>query len=372
MSGSKGDSFSYCVNFLYLSHIWRKKLFGGNESDSFDGSDFVETLDTIGAQDMVGCVSYPHTMRIGDEAGDGEGGGGRAYGQGRGTIRRGERYRSAALRAMPTLFVVATPIGNLEDVTLRALRVLREVGLIAAEDTRTTRKLLLRHEIRTPLISYNEHNREERIPHLLARLREADVALVSDAGTPGIRDPGRELVLAAVQQGVPVVPVPGPSAVTTALAVSGLPADQFLFLGYLPRRDKERRALLTSVASEARTVVVFEAPHRIRASLGDLVATLGEQRQIVVCRELTKVYEEIYRGTAGQAAAHFAKPKGEFTLLISGSDAVQQETPADAEKVVEELRRLKSDGLSAREAVGAIAERHGLPRRRVYALWLEL
>ncbi|MCZ6788848.1 MAG: 16S rRNA (cytidine(1402)-2'-O)-methyltransferase [Chloroflexi bacterium] len=273
---------------------------------------------------------------------------------------------------MPTLFVVATPIGNLEDVTLRALRVLREVGLIAAEDTRITRKLLLRHEIRTPLISYNEHNREERIPYLLARLRDVDVALVSDAGTPGIRDPGRELVMAAVQQGVPVVPVPGPSAVTTALAVSGLPADQFLFLGYLPRRGKERRRLLTSVASEPRTVVVFEAPHRIRASLKDLAATLGEQRQIVICRELTKVYEEIYRGTAGQATAHFSEPKGEFTLLISGADATQQETPADAEEVVEELRRLKSGGLSAREAVGAIAERHGLPRRRVYALWLEL
>ena len=273
---------------------------------------------------------------------------------------------------MPTLYVVATPIGNLEDVTLRALRVLREVGLIAAEDTRTTRKLLNRHEIRTPLISYNEHNREKRIPHLLDRLREVDVALVSEAGTPGIRDPGRELVIPAVQQGVPVVSVPGPSAVATALAVSGLPADQFLFLGYLPRRGKERRRLLTSVASEPRTVVVFEAPHRIRVSLGDLAAVLGEQRYIVVCREMTKVYEEIYRGTVGQAADHFAEPKGEFTLLISGADTMQQETPADTTEVVEELRRLKSDGLSAREAVGAIAEKHRLPRRRVYALWLEL
>ena len=158
---------------------------------------------------------------------------------------------------MPTLYVVATPIGNLEDVTLRALRVLREVGLIAAEDTRTTRKLLNRHEIRTPLISYNEHNREKRIPHLLDRLREVDVALVSEAGTPGIRDPGRELVIAAVQQGVPVVSVPGPSAVATALAVSGLPADQFLFLGYLvlrasfDDRDKADRvsAILAAVGA---------------------------------------------------------------------------------------------------------------------------
>ena len=181
-----------------------------------------------------------------------------------------------------------------------------------------------------------------------------------------------ELVAAVVQKGIPVVSVPGPSAVTTALAISGLPAGQFLFLGYLPRRGKERRRLLTSVASEPRTAVVFEAHHRIRASLSDLAATLGKQRQIVVCRELTKVYEEIYRGMVGQAAAHFAEPKGEFTLLISGADAMQQETPADTTEVVEELRRLKSDVLSAREAVGAIAEKHRLPRRRVYALWLEL
>ena len=273
---------------------------------------------------------------------------------------------------MPTLYIVATPIGNLEDVTLRALRVLREVGLIASEDTRTTRKLLNRHGIRTALISYNEHNRERRIPHLLDRLREEDVALVSEAGTPVIRDPGRELVMAAVKQGIPVVTVPGPSAVTSALAVSGLPADQFLFLGYLPRRGKERRGLLKSVALEPRTVVVFEAPHRIGASLKDMAAALGDQRYIVVCREMTKVYEEIYRGTVGQAADHFAEPKGEFTLLISGAEATQRETPADTVEVVEELRRLKAEGASARDAVSAVVEKHHLSRRRVYALWLEL
>ncbi len=273
---------------------------------------------------------------------------------------------------MPTLYLVATPIGNLEDITLRALRVLKEVGLIAAEDTRTTRKLLRHYGIRVPLVSYHEHNRALRIPYLTERLKGVDIALVSEAGTPGIRDPGRELVEAAVHQGFPVVPVPGPSAITAALAVSAMPADQFLFLGFLPRRRKERRELLMEVASHSRTLVAFEAPHRLLTSLQDLAATLGGSRSIVVCRELTKVFEEVYRGTVEDAVGHFSTPRGEFTLVIGGATPSQQKPDADVEAVVEELRRLKSSGASAREAVTAVVGKHHLPRRRVYALWIEL
>ena len=272
---------------------------------------------------------------------------------------------------MPALYVVATPIGNLEDVTLRALRVLKEVGLIAAEDTRTTRKLLRRYDIRTPLISYYERNRAIRIPSILKRLREIDVALVSEAGTPSIRDPGRELIQAAVGQGIPVVPVPGPSAVTAALAVSGMPSDQFLFLGFLPRRRGERRSLLEAVANEPRTLVAFEAPHRLRASLEDMAATLGAQRPVVICRELTKMFEEVYRGTIAGAAVHFSLPRGEFTLVIGGAGEAKEEAEA-LQTAATELRQLKSSGATAKEATASVARKYGLPRRRLYAMWLEL
>ena len=274
---------------------------------------------------------------------------------------------------MPALYVVATPIGNLEDVTLRALRILKEVGLIAAEDTRTTRKLLRRYDIRTRLVSYYEQNRAMRIPYIMEHLKEVDVALVSEAGTPAIRDPGRELVAAANDLGITVVPVPGPSAVTAALAVSGLPSEQFLFLGFLPRRRKERRELLESVASEPRTLVAFEAPHRLRTSLMDLAATLGDERSIVACRELTKLFEEVYHGTLVEAAAHFSAPRGEFTLVIGGAGIPlkRQDAPLRPE-VVEELRQLKAQGLSAKESVVAVTREHGLSRRRVYATWLKL
>ena len=276
------------------------------------------------------------------------------------------------LRTNHTLYVVATPIGNLEDITLRALRVLQEVSLIAAEDTRTTRKLLQRHNIRTPLASYYEGNRSVRIPYLLERLHEGDVALVSEAGMPGIRDPGRELVQAAAQAGVAVVPVPGPSAVTAALAASGLPSDEFLFLGFLPRRRKERRQVLQTVAQEPHTLVLFEAPHRLRASLEDMAATLGAGRQVAACRELTKLYEEVYRGTLSEAMVHFAQPRGEFTLVIAGAEAKKCGEDAPAQEVLDSLRRLKATGITAREAVSQVTAQYGLPRRRVYRMWLEL
>ncbi len=273
---------------------------------------------------------------------------------------------------MHTLYVVATPIGNLEDVTLRSIRVLQQVSIIAAEDTRTTRKLLHHHNIRTPLVSYYQGNRFMRIPFLLERLQAGDVALVSDAGIPGIRDPGYELVRAAIQAGVPVVPVPGSSAVTTALAASGLPADQFLFLGFLPSRRKERLQALQRVSRQPCTLVLFEAPHRLAASLEDMAAALGSDRQVAVCRELTKLYEEIYRGTISQAQAYFAQPRGEFTLVIAGAEENQGSDEVTLQDAMESLRSLKATGTLAREAVAQVAVQYGLPRRRAYQMWLEL
>ena len=270
---------------------------------------------------------------------------------------------------MSTLYVVATPIGNLEDVTVRALKVLAEVDLIAAEDTRVTRKLLARYEIHTPLTSYHEHNKVAKLPMLLASLRKQDVALVSDAGMPGVSDPGYELVRAAVETGYPVVPVPGPSAITSAVAVSGLPVDQFIYLGFLPRRRAERRKLLLSLASETRTLVVFETPHRLAAALQDVLEALGDRR-IAVCRELTKMHEEVFRGRVSEALAHFEEPRGEFTLVVQG--AAEERTTGEPEAALEHLKRLRDQGMRARDAVARVSQDIGLPRREVYRLWLTL
>jgi 16S rRNA (cytidine1402-2'-O)-methyltransferase len=218
---------------------------------------------------------------------------------------------------MPVLYVVATPIGNLEDISLRALRILREVGLIAAEDTRKTRRLLNAYDIHTPLTSYHEHSNKARLDHLLAHLEREDLALVSEAGMPGLSDPGYDLVVTGIDRGVPVVPVPGPSAVITALVVSGLPTDQFVYLGFLPRRKGQRQRLLSSMCDESRTIVAFEAPHRLREALTDIGEILGDRR-IAVCRELTKIHEEIFRGMVSQAREHFAQPRGEFSLVVEG------------------------------------------------------
>lgn len=280
---------------------------------------------------------------------------------------------------MPTLYVVATPIGNLEDVTLRALRVLREASLIAAEDTRTTRKLLSHHAIRNRLLSYTEHNSSARIPRILDALRRGDVALVSEGGTPVISDPGLDLVAAAVAAGFDVVPVPGPSAVTAALAVSGLPTRQFTYLGFLPRRKGERRRLFASFCDDPRTLVAFESPRRLRASLADALAALGDRR-LAVCRELTKAFEEVFRGPISEALAHFAEPRGEFTLVIEGAPpgggdvgaTLGSPRGAEAEDAArEDLTRRKAAGEPAKTAVPAVAKRYNLPRRHAYRLWLE-
>jgi 16S rRNA (cytidine1402-2'-O)-methyltransferase len=218
---------------------------------------------------------------------------------------------------MSTLYVIATPIGNLEDISLRALRLLREVKLIAAEDTRTTRFLLNAYDIKTPITSYHEHSKRAKLDYLLDYLENEDLALVSEAGMPGLSDPGYKLVVAAAGRGIPVVPVPGASAVITALVVSGLPTDQFIYVGFLPRRKGQRQRLLESLREERRTVVAFETPHRLGEALSDIEEVLGD-RSMCVCRELTKVHEEIFRGRVSEARGHFIEPRGEFSLIIEG------------------------------------------------------
>jgi 16S rRNA (cytidine1402-2'-O)-methyltransferase len=270
---------------------------------------------------------------------------------------------------MSVLYVVATPIGNLEDISRRAIRVLREVKLIAAEDTRKTRRLLAACDIHTPMTSYYEHNKLAKLEGLLETLGSGDIALVSEAGMPGISDPGYELIAGAARRGIPVVPVPGPSAVTTALAVSGLPTDRFLYIGFLPGRSAARRRLLASVAGEPGTIVALEAPHRLAASLEDILAVLGDRR-IAACREMTKLHEEIFRGTVTEAIGHFTQPRGEFTLVIAGHVAAEKpEMTGDIEK---QLHRMYLAGASAKEAVAAVAGATGLPRKELYRTWLRL
>ena len=270
---------------------------------------------------------------------------------------------------MPIFYVVATPIGNLEDVSLRAIRVLREVKLIAAEDTRKTRRLLNAYDIKTPMTSYYEHNKLAKLEHILDSLKKGDVALVSEAGMPGISDPGYELIAAAGREGIPVVPVPGPSAVTTALAVSGLPTDRFLYIGFLPNRSAARRRALESLVDEPGTIIAYEAPHRLTATLEDILAVFGDRR-LAVCRELTKLHEEVFRGTVSEAISHFATPKGEFTLVIEGRGAKVK--PELTEAVEEQLHRMYLAGATAKDAVAAVAGETGLPRNKLYQTWLKL
>jgi len=226
---------------------------------------------------------------------------------------------------MPTLYLVATPIGNLEDITLRALRILKDVDLIAAEDTRKTMRLLNAYGIKTRLTSYHQHTKRGKAAGILARLQDGDVALVTEAGMPGISDPGCELVKAAVERDIPVVAIPGPSAVTTALAVSGMSGDRFVFLGFLPRKKGDRCRLLQSIADGSLTIVAYESPHRICKALVDILDVLGDRR-IAIGRELTKLHEEVFRGTIKEAVDHFTAPRGEFTLVIEG----RQEKPKAA------------------------------------------
>jgi 16S rRNA (cytidine1402-2'-O)-methyltransferase len=264
---------------------------------------------------------------------------------------------------VPALYVVATPIGNLEDISLRAVKILGGVKLIAAEDTRSARKLLSAHHVSTPVTSFHEFTGKEKTSRLISAMADADIALISEAGMPGISDPGYDLINAAIGAGIKVIPVPGPSAVVSALAVSGLPADQFLFLGFLPRRSGDRKRLLKAVSDEERTLAAYEAPHRLKEALVDILGLLGDRR-IAVCREMTKLHEEIFRGTVSEAIKYFTVPRGEITLVVAGRQ--KDVDPEITGEIRAELRRLRSDGLSAGEAAKQVSRKTGLPRRRLY------
>ncbi len=271
---------------------------------------------------------------------------------------------------MGTLFLVATPIGNLEDLSPRALRVLREVRLIAAEDTRVTRKLLTHFDLHTPLTSYFEHNKLTKLEAVLSALSQGDVALVSDAGTPAINDPGYELVRAALAAGHRVSPIPGPSAPLAALAASGLPTDSFLYLGYLPRKASERKQALRQIANQPYTLIFLEAPHRLLEALEDLEACLGD-RPAAIARELTKVHEEIWRGSLSTAAAHFSSqaPRGEFTLIIAGKPRREDQPgknrwPEDRVDIA--IRFGIRLGESPSRLARRVAEESGWERKEIY------
>jgi len=278
---------------------------------------------------------------------------------------------------MPTLFVVATPIGNLDDLSLRAVRVLGSVALVAAEDTRVARVLLRHYEIKARLVSYNEHNRSRRIPEILAALDEGDVALVSDAGTPAISDPGVELVAAVRDAGFRIEAVPGPSAVVTALSVAGLRAREWCFAGFLPRATGDLRRLLEVQANRIEALVAFEAPSRLRRALAAIEAALPERR-LAVCRELTKVHEEVFVGTATEALDHFSEARGEIVIVIEGAggvaktqirerDGVQTTAPSAAN----EISLMQAIGLTQIQGAALLRARYGLSRRQAYNLWLE-
>lgn len=271
-----------------------------------------------------------------------------------------------------TLYLVATPIGNLEDLTLRALRILKEVDLVAAEDTRHSRKLFAHFGINTPLTAYHEHNEARKTAELLEVLAGGrSLALISDAGTPAIADPGYRLVRACREAGIPVAAVPGPAAVTAALSVAGLPTDRFAFEGFLPARAGARRDRLAALHGEERTLVFYEAPHRLAASLRDVAEVFGAAREIAVIRELTKLHEEVVRGAAGEVLEHFgggSKVRGEIVLLIA--PGVKEAPVRPLADVLRE--RLAAGDRPARQVVKEVAREFGLPGSEVYREWLAI
>ncbi|MEA5471886.1 16S rRNA (cytidine(1402)-2'-O)-methyltransferase [Spirulina sp. 06S082] len=271
------------------------------------------------------------------------------------------------------LYLVGTPIGNLEDMTFRGVRILQEVDLIAAEDTRHTGKLLKHFQIQTPQISYHEHNKHKRLTELIQRLQSGEaIALVTDAGMPGISDPGYELVKACRENNLPVVPIPGVSAGITALVASGLQCDRFVFEGFLPTQAKAKGDRLTSLQAESRTLVLYEAPHRLLSLLQDLAATLGGDRPIVLARELTKLHEEFWQGSIKAAIAHYSQrpPKGEFTLVIAGIS--QNPTTLTETEIAAELQQLLEEGMSRSQASRHLAQSTDISRRHIYQIALSL
>ena len=268
-----------------------------------------------------------------------------------------------------TLYIVGTPIGNLEDITLRALRVLGEVAIIAAEDTRVTQTLLRRHEIATPLVSYHQHASERRIAELIGMLKTGkSVAMVSDAGMPGFSDPGARLVAACASEGIPVVVIPGPTASSAALAVSGFSGREHLFMGFLPAKVGDRRKALQGVAWFRGALVLYEAPHRVVETLKDVIEVLGD-RQAIAARELTKKFEEVVRGSASELLDHFeqTEPRGEFTIAVAGAPVgAHGHAPLDIPAAVAEVRDLVAAGLSRSRAVAHVAKHRGIPRNTLY------
>ena len=269
---------------------------------------------------------------------------------------------------MGTLYLVATPIGNLEDMSPRAIRILREARLIAAEDTRHTHQLLTHFDIHTPLTSYYEHNKLTKQDAILAALSQGDVALVSDAGTPAINDPGYELVKAALDANHPVSPIPGPSAPIAALAASGLPTESFLYLGYLPRKTSERKTLFEQVGQFPYTLIFLESPHRVLDALTDMEAFLGD-REVVAARELTKIYEQFVRGPISQVKAHFTEnePRGEFVLIVSGQPSVSDQQWTEIQLLAAIQASLQS-GKKSKEIAAELAETSGWNKKEIYAL----
>lgn len=268
------------------------------------------------------------------------------------------------------LYVVATPIGNLEDISLRALRILKEVDLIAAEDTRHAQILLNHYDIRRPLTSYHEHNEKTKARQLIARLeRGEDIAVLSDAGVPAISDPGYRIVVEAIKAGIHVTPIPGASALTAALSVSGLPAERFVFEGFLPAKKKQRREKLQALSGEARTLVFYEAPHRLVESLRDMHDLLGD-RDVVVAREMSKIHEEFLRGAVSDLIGKLAERliRGELTIVIKGSAG---ESVLSEEILKAEIQKLKGERLRVKEIAEILAAKHSLAKREVYRLVLE-
>jgi len=272
-----------------------------------------------------------------------------------------------------TLYIVGTPIGNLEDITYRAVRVLQNVDLIAAEDTRHTGKLLHHFQVKAPQISYHDHNRHSRHPEILEHLTSGKaIALVTDAGMPGISDPGYELVIACLEANIPVVPIPGVSAVTTAVSASGLPTDRFIFEGFLPVKGQQRQSRLESLATDARTIVIYESPHRLQQTLKDLAKVLGLERKIVLARELTKLYEEFWRGSLEDAISHLKnrEPQGEYTLVVAGTPAALPYL--SAEEIETELKTIMQGGVSRSQASRQLANLTSHSRRELYQIALSI
>lgn len=272
---------------------------------------------------------------------------------------------------MSTLYLVATPIGNLADITLRAIEILKSVSLIAAEDTRITQKLLNHYQIRNRLISLYEQNERQRIPLLMEALDQGDVALVSDSGTPALNDPGFELVKAAIQAGHQVSPIPGACAPIAALVASGLPTDHFLYLGFLPRKPTELKRAIENISALPYTLIVLEAPHRLLKTLKALHQLLGD-RQVVVARELTKLHEEFWRGTLSQALDHFTshEPRGEITLIVAGAHPVPQKW--DEARLVEAIHQKLTTGMNLKELTQELARESGWQSKEIYQKGLQL